>query len=94
LEIRHASVINQGFDFLLEGPNAINPDAFFKCLESIVKDYSQAEALDAESRLLLSRCRFLSRLSKVYIHLNNMQSHPPDYETVTEASHISNEVRV
>ncbi len=89
LDIRHASVVNQGLDLLLECRHLVDPDAFVKCLDSVVNQYSKAEALDAESRLLLSRCRLLSRLSRLYIHLKAMQSQPPDYEAVVNASSVS-----
>jgi hypothetical protein len=92
MDIRHASIVNQGLDLLLECRRLIDPNAFVKCLDSFVSQYSKAEALDAESRLLLSRCRILSRLARLFIHLKEMQSLPPDYDTVVNASHVSLQV--
>jgi hypothetical protein len=92
MDIRHASIVNQGLDLLLECRHLVDPNAFVKCLDSVVSQYSKAEALDAESRLLLSRCRILSRLAGLYIHLKAMQSLPPDYDAVVNASHVSLQV--
>jgi len=93
LEIKHASVVSQGFDMLTEHRLSIDPNQFIKCLESIVEQYIKAEALNAESRLLLSRCRLLSRLIRVYVLLKDIQSQPPDYDTATtNASSVSVQV--
>jgi hypothetical protein len=92
MDIRHASIVNQGLDLLLECRHLVDPNAFVQCLDSVVSQYSKAEALDAESRLLLSRCRILSRLARLYIHLKAMQSLPPDYDAVVNASHVSLQV--
>lgn len=94
LDIRHASVVSQGLDLILECRHLIDPDALVKCLDSVVNQYTKAEALDAESRLLLSRCRLLSRLSRLYIHLKEMQSKPPDYDAVINASSVSLQVGI
>ena len=91
LEIRYAGIVNQALDLLLDSRH-LNPDAFVECVESIVAHYTKAKALDAESRLLLSRSRLLSRLVRLYIHLKDMQSRPPDYDTVTNSSTISYQV--
>lgn len=91
MDIRHASIVSQGLDLLLECRHPVDPHAFVKCLDSIVshKQYSKADSIDAESRLLLSRIRLLSRLARLYIHLKSMQSQPPDYDTVISASNVS-----
>ena len=92
MDIRLASKVNQGLNFLLECRHLVDPDGFVQCLDSIVSKYGKALALDAESRLLLSWCRILSRLERLYIHLKVMQSLPPDYDTVVNASHVSLQV--
>ena len=86
LDIKHASVVSQGFDMLIENRYSIDESEFIKCLESVVEQYVKAEALNAESRLLLSRCRLLSRLIRVYVLLKELQSQPPDYDTATTSS--------
>ena len=91
MEIRHAGVVSQGLDLLLES-RALNAEAFADCLSSLVDHYVQAEALDAESRLLLSRSRLLSQLLNVYVHLKLVRSRPPDYDTATNAASMTNEV--
>lgn len=93
-EISHASVAYQGLDMLLDCRNPINADAFVKYLQSVVAQYDQAEALDAESRLLLSRCKLLYKLALVYVQLKEVEKLPPDYETVSNASPVSFEVTV
>lgn len=93
LDIRHASVVGQGLDMMLEYRHPVDPDAFVQCLDSLVTHYSKAGALDAESRLLLSRCRLLARLARVYVHIKEMQSQPPDYETAIKTGDISVEVK-
>jgi len=93
LDIKHASVVSQGFDMVMEYGLQIDPNEFIKCLESVVDQYIKAEALNAESRLLLSRCRLLSRLIRVYVLLKDIQSQPPDYDTATtNASSVSVQV--
>ena len=94
LDIRHASVMSQGLDLLLQCNHSISADAFVKFLDSVICQYNKAEALDAESRLLLSRCCLLSRLARLYIHLKGMQDCPPDYDTVVSASSVSLEVTI
>ena len=91
MEIRHAGVVSQGLDLLLES-RALNAEAFADCLSSLVDHYVQAEALDAESRLLLSRSRLLSQLLNVYVHLKTVRSRPPDYDTATNAASMTDEV--
>ena len=91
MEIRHAGVVSQGLDLLLES-RALNAEAFADCLSSLVDHYVQAEALDAESRLLLSRSRLLSQLLNVYVHLKLVRSRPPDYDTATNAASMTDEV--
>ena len=91
MEIRHAGVVSQGLDLLLES-RALNAEAFADCLSSLVDHYVQAEALDAESRLLLSRSRLLSQLLNVYVHLKMVRSRPPDYDTATNAASMTDEV--
>ena len=91
LEMRYVSSVNQGLDLLLEC-RKLNANEFLDCIDSIIEQYGRADALDAESRLLLSRSRLLSRLVRLYIHLKDMQSRPPDYDTATKSSAVSLEV--
>lgn len=91
LEMRYASSVNQGLDLLLDC-RKLDAKEFIDCVDSIVEQYGRADALDAESRLLLSRSRLLSRLVRLYIHLKDMLSQPPDYDTVTSSSAVSVQV--
>lgn len=88
LEMRYASSVNQGLDLLLDC-RKLDAKEFLNCVDSIVEQYGRADALDAESRLLLSRSRLLSRLVRLYIHLKDMQSRPPDYDTATNSAAVS-----
>lgn len=77
MDIRHASVVNKGLDLVLECRHLTDPDALVQCLDRVVEQYAKADALDAESRLLLSRCQQLSRLAHFYIYLMSMIGNQP-----------------
>lgn len=93
MEMRNAGVVGQALDLLLDC-RRLNAADLAPCLASLVEQYAQAEALDAESRLLLSRCRLLLQLVRVYLHLQTVQSRPPDYGTATTADAITQQVQI
>lgn len=76
LEIRHVSVVNQGLDMILECRDLTDSDSIVEFLDRMITQYSKPDALDTESRLLLSRCQLLSRLVHFYIQMNTVEKEP------------------
>ena len=92
LEIKHAGIVNQALDLLLDCRH-LDPEAFSASIRSIVDHYSQAEALGAESRLLLSRSQLLCRLLRLYIHLKEFKNSSIEGPMTIDQSDTSTQVR-
>ena len=92
LEIRHASVVSQALDALVNSELQVEASALASCLKSLISHYNESKALDAESRLLLARCQLISNLVRAFVFVENEWKAPPDYEATFEAATPSIEV--